>query len=112
MANPNPAHNPTDGLLSAVAVQLSGTGVTAQKTPSTGHPYAGSYSVSLSLAGTSSVVVTPSLVDVNNAAYSRDSCKLGVPFVQQPPDHRINRACRIREHKRQPNTVSYPDTHR
>jgi hypothetical protein len=70
MANPNPAHNPTDGLLSAVAVQLSGTGVTAQKTPSTGHPYAGSYSVSLSLAGTSTVVVTPSLVDVNNAAYA------------------------------------------
>lgn len=69
MANPNPAHNPTDGLLSAVAVQLAGTGLTALKTPSTGHPYAGPYSVSLSLAGTSTVVVTPSLVDVNNAAY-------------------------------------------
>lgn len=70
MANPNPAHNPTDGKGSAVFVQLSGTGVTALHTPATNQPNAGPYAVTLSLSGTSSVVVTPSLVDVTNTAYS------------------------------------------
>lgn len=74
MSNPNPAHNPTDGLGSACYVQLSGTGVTALHTPSTNHPNSAPYTVNLSLSSagglSSSVVVTPTLVDVSNTAYS------------------------------------------
>lgn len=74
MANPNPAHNPTDGLGSACVVQCSGTGVTALHTPTTSKPNPGPYSVTLSLSAAggfaSSVVVTPTLVDVANTAYS------------------------------------------
>jgi hypothetical protein len=80
VANPNPAHNPTDGLLSAAYVQLSGTGVTIPpKEPpvSTNHPNAGHYEVTLSVSAAngfpSSVVVTPSLVDVSNTAYAATS---------------------------------------
>jgi hypothetical protein len=76
MSNPVPPHNPTDGLLSACYVQLSGTGVTIPpKEPpvSANHPSAGHYEVTLSASGTgfpSSVVITPSLVDVSNTAYA------------------------------------------
>jgi len=74
MANPSPAHNPTDGLGSAVYVQLSGTNVTPYLTPSANHPNPAHYSVTLSLSGAggfaSSVVITPSLVDVSDAAYA------------------------------------------
>jgi hypothetical protein len=73
MANPSPAHNPTDGLGSAAFVQMSGTGVTAVLTPSANHPNPAHYRVNLSVSGAngvpSSVVVTPSLVDVANTAY-------------------------------------------
>ena len=71
MANPNPAHNPTDGLLTAVYVQLSGTGITqVHGTASGSHPNPGPYQVTLSLSGTSTVTVTPSLVDVASTTYS------------------------------------------
>jgi hypothetical protein len=74
MANPSPAHNPTDGLGSAVYVQLSGTNVIPYLTPSANHPNPAHYSVTLSLSGAggfaSSVVITPSLVDVSDAAYA------------------------------------------
>lgn len=75
MANPNPAHNPTDGLGSACFVQLSGTGLTSTKTPTTNKPNAGCYFVTLSLSGTSTVTITPSLVDVSNTSYAADSTK-------------------------------------
>jgi hypothetical protein len=80
MANPNPSHNPTDGLSTAVAVQVSGTGVTALHTPGapgTASINAGPYSVTLSVSAAggnaSSVVLTPVLVDAKNNSYSATS---------------------------------------
>jgi hypothetical protein len=78
MSNPVPPHNPTDGLSSACFVQLSGTGVIVDpkqtRPPSANYPNAGHYEVTLSVSGAnglaSSVVITPSLVDVSNTAYA------------------------------------------
>lgn len=73
MANPNPQHNPTDGLGVAAVVQVSGTGITAEHTPATGAPNPGPYSLSLNVGGTpnpTTCQLTASLVDVNNTAYS------------------------------------------
>jgi len=73
VANPSPQHTPTDGLGVAAYVQLSGTGLTAKKTVSANHPNPDHYDVTLSVSGTgfpSSVVVTPSLVDVSNTSYT------------------------------------------
>lgn len=66
MPNPNPAHNPTDGKLSAAYVQVSGTGVVAQKTVAAGKPNPGGYNLSLSLSGTSTCQLTPAIVDAVN----------------------------------------------
>jgi hypothetical protein len=75
MANPNPAHNPTDGLGSAVSIVATASAValTALHTPATGKPYPGIYTVTLSLANSATTTVTPTLVDVNNTAYSATS---------------------------------------
>lgn len=71
MANPSPAHNPTDGLGSAVKVTLAGTGLVRADNGGTVSGYFGNeYKVSLSLAGTSTVVVTPALFDSGNNSYS------------------------------------------
>jgi hypothetical protein len=77
MANPNPAHNPTDGLGSACLIQASGTGLTAFKAvgsagnlPADPINYSVTLSVSAAGGNASSVVVTPSLVDIHNNAYS------------------------------------------
>jgi hypothetical protein len=60
--NPNPQHNPTDGLAVAARVRLSGTGVTQ---------LAGNeYEVTLSLGGTDTVTVTVDVEDVAGSAYS------------------------------------------
>ena len=68
MPNPNPSHNPTDGLLSAAYVQVSGTGVVANKTVAAGKPNPANYSLTLSLGGTATCQLTPAVVDVNNTA--------------------------------------------
>lgn len=66
MSNPNPQHNPTDGLGVAARVRLSGSGVTQ---------IAGNeYSVSLSISNASplsdTVTVTVEIEDVAGSAYS------------------------------------------
>ena len=72
MPNPNPAHNPTDGLLSAAFVQVSGTGVAANKTPAANKPNPANYSLTLSLSAAgghaATCQLTPSLVDVANTS--------------------------------------------
>lgn len=68
MPNPNPAHNPTDGLKSAAFVQVSGTGVVAGKTVAAGKPNPANYALTLSLGGTSTCQLTPAIVDAANTA--------------------------------------------
>jgi len=76
--NPNPQHNPTDGLGVAVAIQLSGSSgssvVTALRTPGANKPYPGVYTLTLSVAaaGGFAATLTPTatLVDASNAAYT------------------------------------------
>lgn len=73
---PNPSHNPTDGLKSAAFVQVSGTGVTANQSVGAGKPNPGNYKLTLSLGGTSTCQLTPSVVDVNNVAIPTASLAL------------------------------------
>lgn len=76
--NPNPQHNPTDGLGVAVSVQVSGSSgssvITALKTPGANKPYPGVYTLTLSKSAAggfaSAVTATASLVDASNAAYT------------------------------------------
>lgn len=73
MPNPNPAHNPTDGLKSVAFVQVSGTGVVAGKTVAAGKPNPANYALTLSLSAAgghaATCQLTPALVDVNNVAF-------------------------------------------
>lgn len=73
MPNPNPAHNPTDGLKSVAYVQVSGTGVVAGKTVAAGKPNPANYALTLSLTAAgghaATCQLTPALVDVNNTAF-------------------------------------------
>lgn len=88
MANPNPQHNPTDGLGVAAYVQVSGTGITncsggsgtAQgtngqgkgATPSGTSPVA-QYALSMNVGGTPNAAtcqLTATAVDAKNNAYS------------------------------------------
>jgi len=62
MSNPNPQHNPTDGLAVAALVRLSGSGVT--------HIAGNEYAVTLSIGGTDTVTVTVAIEDVAGSAYS------------------------------------------
>ena len=77
MANPSPAHNPTDGLGSAVVVIVAGTGITkvgnqvalSAGTTTGGHQYA----LSLNVGGTpnpATCQLTVTLVDVKGNTYS------------------------------------------
>jgi hypothetical protein len=72
MANPNPAHNPTDGLGTAVSIVASASAVAlvALHAPATNKPYPGLYTLTLSLANSATTTVTPTLVDAANTAYS------------------------------------------
>lgn len=69
---PNPNHNPSDGLLSAAFVQVSGTGVVAGKTPAAGKPNPANYALTLSVSASggkaATCQLTPSLVDVANTS--------------------------------------------
>lgn len=63
MANPNPQHNPTDGLGTVDRINLSGTGVTTI--------VAGAqYSVTLSLGGTNTVALTATLKDIAGTTFT------------------------------------------
>lgn len=63
MANPNPQHNPTDGLGTVDRINLSGTGVTTI--------VAGAqYSVTLSLGGTNTVALTAILKDIAGTTFT------------------------------------------
>lgn len=73
MPNPNPQHNPTDGLGIAAFVQVAGTGVTANLTVAANRPNPGNYKLTLSVSASgfpATCQLTASLVDVSNAAYT------------------------------------------
>lgn len=77
MANPNPQHNPTDGLGVAAVVLLSGTGLTqvgSQVLLSAGHTVGGhQYALTLSLSATGHAAtcqLTTTEVDVLGNSYS------------------------------------------
>jgi len=73
MPNPNPAHNPTDGLKSASYVHVSGTGVAANLSVGANKPNPGNYALTLSLSAAGGHAATcqlsPSLVDVANTSF-------------------------------------------
>lgn len=89
MANPNPQHNPTDGLGVAAYVTLTGTGLTNPSGGSLAHPGSNGangqgigatsggvfpnaqYALTLSLAGTSTCQLTTVIKDVQNNTYSQ-----------------------------------------
>lgn len=69
MPNPNPAHNPTDGLNTAAFVQLTksaGAAVTPNLTVAAGKPNPGNYSMTLSLSGVNTSQLVVNAADVNN----------------------------------------------
>jgi hypothetical protein len=72
--NPNPQHNPTDGLGVAAYVHVSGSGVSANLTVGAGKPNPGNYKLTLSLtaAGGHAITcqLTAAMVDAADTAYS------------------------------------------
>lgn len=85
MPNPNPQHNPTDGLGVAAKINLSGgTGASALATIIAGRQYAITLSLSAQGTFTSSAALTAAIKDIGGNAYSPSGNATSIAHVSPP----------------------------